>query len=101
MAGRGESSDGAGPGIFALTWSALQVLGSCYRKVAFIQMAESFAISEAAKEAGVSVDTLRYYERAGLMLEPVERAASGHRRYGERDVRFVRVENSFADQPAA
>jgi DNA-binding transcriptional MerR regulator len=52
-------------------------------------MARILSISEAAAEAGVSLDTLRYYERAGLMLDPVARAESGHRRYSERDVRWV------------
>ena len=52
-------------------------------------MARALSISEAAAEAGVSLDTLRYYERAGLMLAPVDRAGSGHRRYSERDVRWV------------
>jgi DNA-binding transcriptional MerR regulator len=52
-------------------------------------MARILSISEAAAEAGVSLDTLRYYERVGLMLAPVDRAESGHRRYSERDVRWV------------
>ena len=46
-------------------------------------------ISEAAEAAGVSAHTLRYYERAGL-VEPVERAGSGHRRYGEDDLARIR-----------
>jgi DNA-binding transcriptional MerR regulator len=37
----------------------------------------------------MTVDALRYYERAGLMLDPVERATSGHRRYSERDIAWV------------
>jgi DNA-binding transcriptional MerR regulator len=42
-------------------------------------------IQQAAKETGVSVHTLRYYERIGL-VSPVERASNGHRRYSEKDV---------------
>ena len=42
-------------------------------------------ISDAARASGVSPHTLRYYERAGL-LDPVDRAASGHRRYAEEDL---------------
>ena len=49
----------------------------------------SLSISEAAGETGLSIDALRYYERAGLTLEPIERAASGQRRYTERDVSWV------------
>ena len=37
----------------------------------------------------MSAHTLRYYERAGLMLESVDRAASTHRRYSEDDIRWV------------
>jgi len=37
---------------------------------------------------GLSMDTLRYYERIGL-LEPVGRAPSGHRRYRQRDIDWV------------
>lgn len=33
-----------------------------------------------AKEAGVNVETLRFYERKGLLEEPI-RLESGHRRY--------------------
>ena len=45
----------------------------------------TMSISDAARASGVSAHTLRYYERAGL-LEPVDRAASGHRRYAEEDL---------------
>ena len=47
-------------------------------------------IAEAAREAGVSVHTLRYYERAGLFT-PVERNGSGHRRFTPGDVEWVVV----------
>jgi DNA-binding transcriptional MerR regulator len=47
-------------------------------------------IAEAAREAGVSVHTLRYYERAGL-LTPIERNGSGHRRFTPEDVEWVVV----------
>ena len=45
-------------------------------------------IAEAAREAGLSIYTLRYYERAGL-LAPVGRNDSGHRRYSARDVQWI------------
>ena len=47
-------------------------------------------IAQAAEAAGVSVHTLRYYERAGL-LAPVERNGSGHRRFSEPDLEWVVV----------
>ena len=45
-------------------------------------------VADAAREAGVSGHTLRYYERAGL-LPAVERNGSGHRRYTSDDVAWV------------
>ena len=41
-------------------------------------------IAEVVEEYGLSADTLRYYERIGL-LRPVRRNASGVRDYGEED----------------
>jgi DNA-binding transcriptional MerR regulator len=52
--------------------------------------ATGMTIAEAAREAGVSVHTLRYYERAGL-LTPIERNGSGHRRFSPEDVEWVVV----------
>jgi DNA-binding transcriptional MerR regulator len=45
-------------------------------------------VADAAREAGVSAHTLRYYERAGL-LRPVERNGSGHRRFTAADIDWV------------
>ncbi len=50
---------------------------------------EEFTIAEAAERTGVSTHTLRYYERIGALREPPERAASGHRRYTERDLSWI------------
>lgn len=47
------------------------------------------SISEVAEATGLSTHTLRYYERAGLMLEPVDRASSSHRRYSTADLNWV------------
>ena len=47
------------------------------------------SISQVAELTGLSTHTLRYYEREGLMLTPVDRASSTHRRYGEADVGWV------------
>lgn len=45
-------------------------------------------ISEVSKKCNISADTLRYYERIGL-LPPVNRSASGIRDYSDLDVRRV------------
>jgi DNA-binding transcriptional MerR regulator len=47
-------------------------------------------ISKTAADAGVSSDTLRYYERVGL-LAPPERSASGYRVYDAATVERVRL----------
>ena len=47
-------------------------------------------VGEAAARAGVNVETLRYYERRGLLPEPT-REASGHRSYDEDTVRLLRA----------
>lgn len=52
--------------------------------------ATEMTIAEAAAEAGLSVHTLRYYERAGL-LAPIDRNGSGHRRYTPQDVEWIVV----------
>jgi Hg(II)-responsive transcriptional regulator len=45
--------------------------------------------SQVADQAGVNVQTLRYYERRGLLPEP-ERSRSGYRSYDTQAVRTVR-----------
>ena len=47
------------------------------------------SIAEVAAITGLSTHALRYYERAGLMLRPIDRAGSTHRRYAESDVNWV------------
>ena len=47
-------------------------------------------IGDVAERAGVNVETLRYYERRGLLPEPF-RSPGGHRDYDEETVRFVRA----------
>lgn len=46
-------------------------------------------IGEIAAEAGVNTQTLRYYERRGLLSAP-PRNACGHRIYSDETVRLVR-----------
>src|SRR5687767_9954418 len=52
----------------------------------------SYTIKEAAERSGVSVDTLRYYERIGL-LPRVGRAPNGHRRYTGLDLGWIHLLN--------
>src|SRR5260370_39379593 len=44
---------------------------------------------EVAAEAGVNVQTLRYYERRGILAKP-KRAPSGYREYAPDAVRLIR-----------
>jgi MerR family copper efflux transcriptional regulator len=53
---------------------------------------ETLSIGQVAKRAGVGVETVRFYEREGLLEEPPRRA-SGYRQYSEEVVtrlRFIR-----------
>jgi DNA-binding transcriptional MerR regulator len=46
-------------------------------------------ISDAATRAGVSIHTLHYYEREGLLH--VARSTSGHRRYSSEDLEWIDI----------
>jgi len=46
--------------------------------------------AEMSERTSVPIDTLRYYEKEGL-LQNVARASSGHRRYSHDDVLWVEV----------
>lgn len=52
-------------------------------------MKSGMTIGEAARAAGVSVDTIRYYERRGL-IPRARRSSSGYRQYGEDVIRRLR-----------
>jgi DNA-binding transcriptional MerR regulator len=47
------------------------------------------SIAEAAACTGVSAHTLRYYERAGLVVTAVDRTAGGQRRYHRLDLDWI------------
>jgi DNA-binding transcriptional MerR regulator len=53
------------------------------------------SIAEAAERTGVSVHTLRYYERAGLVVTTVDRTAGGRRRYRQIDLDWIRICTKF------
>lgn len=48
----------------------------------------TFSIAEAARRSGLTIDTLRYYERIEL-LEPPARDSGGRRVYTERDLSWL------------
>jgi DNA-binding transcriptional MerR regulator len=50
---------------------------------------EGLSIAEAARRTGVSVHTLRYYERAGLVITTVDRTTGGRRRYHQLDLDWI------------
>ena len=47
---------------------------------------EKLSIGELARQANVNVETIRYYERRGLISEP-PRNRSGHRQYSHEAVK--------------
>ena len=49
----------------------------------------NLGIGQLAKRAGVTIDTVRYYERNQLLV-PAGRLASGYRRYGETELKRLR-----------
>lgn len=54
---------------------------------------ENLTIGAFAKAGGVNVETIRFYQRKGLLLEP-DKPYGGIRRYGETDVARVRFVKS-------
>ena len=59
-------------------------------------MTGSFSPSQAAEQSGFSLDTLRYYERIGL-LDGIDRAPSGHRRFRDDDLEWLGVLRCLRD----
>jgi DNA-binding transcriptional MerR regulator len=53
--------------------------------------AAGLTIAEAARHTGVSAHTLRYYERAGLVITPVDRTQGGSRRYRAEDLKWIKI----------
>jgi Hg(II)-responsive transcriptional regulator len=53
------------------------------------ELSKSLRIGEVAARAGVNIQTLRFYERRGLLEEPARRP-SGYRAYPPETVRVVR-----------
>ena len=59
-------------------------------------MTGSISPGQAAEQSGFSLDTLRYYERIGL-LDDIGRAPSGHRRFREEDLEWLGVLRCLRD----
>jgi DNA-binding transcriptional MerR regulator len=55
-------------------------------------MNDLFNIQQAAEITGLSVYTLRYYERIGL-IHSIDRAENSHRRYSEYDIGWINFLN--------
>ena len=51
-------------------------------------MDDGLTIQQVAQRTGLSIHTLRYYERLGLLIS-VHRLPNGHRRYDEGDLRWI------------
>jgi len=56
----------------------------------------TYTPGQAAEKTGFSLDTLRYYERIGL-LDGVARTAGGRRRYGEDDLGWIEMLRCLRD----
>jgi DNA-binding transcriptional MerR regulator len=61
-----------------------------------VTVKDSYSASQAAKMSGFSIDTLRYYERIGL-LDGIERTPSGHRRFRDEDLEWLEVLRCLRD----
>jgi len=55
-------------------------------------MGTELTMQDVVASTGMSADTLRYYERVGL-LPPVDRGTNGHRRYGPQHLESLQFLN--------
>lgn len=56
-------------------------------------MTQTMTIGKLAKEAGIGVETIRFYEREGLLPRPARVAGSGYRQYAPENIQrlgFIR-----------
>jgi DNA-binding transcriptional MerR regulator len=51
----------------------------------------ALSIGQVAEQTGLSVHALRFYERAGILANPVRRGSGGRRAYTEDDVEWLTV----------
>jgi DNA-binding transcriptional MerR regulator len=55
------------------------------------EIALNLSIGQVAERTGLSVHALRFYEREGILANPVRRGAGGHRVYGAVDVEWLEL----------
>jgi DNA-binding transcriptional MerR regulator len=56
----------------------------------------TYSPAQAAEVSGFSIDTLRYYEREGI-LRPIARSSSGHRTYTDADLGWLDLVHCLRD----
>jgi len=56
----------------------------------------TYSPAQAAEVSGFSIDTLRYYEREGI-LRPIARTSSGHRTYTDDDLGWLDLVHCLRD----
>jgi DNA-binding transcriptional MerR regulator len=56
---------------------------------------EGLTIGQAAERTGLSVHTLRFYEREGMLPAAVRRRPDGHRVYTDDDLEWLEICGSF------
>lgn len=54
-------------------------------------MTQTFTIGQAAERTGLSVHTLRFYERENLLVSDLTRTSSGRRRYTQTDIDWLEI----------
>ncbi|MFI6581315.1 MerR family transcriptional regulator [Embleya sp. NPDC050493] len=52
---------------------------------------EDLTIGQVATRTGLSIDTLRFYEREGILANPVRRNPAGRRVYAEHDIAWLNM----------
>src|SRR5438045_8548348 len=57
--------------------------------------AASLSIGQVAERTGLSVHTLRFYEREGILAHPVRRGSNGHRVYNDEDLEWLDICSSL------
>jgi DNA-binding transcriptional MerR regulator len=69
-----------------MSWRTLQVKPAIYPG----RVDDHLTIGDVATRTGLSIDTLRFYERDGLMISPVPRRG-GRRAYSDADVAWLQI----------